>query len=184
MREAMVSRCVAEAWYGNRVHNGHPRPVLAYGRILYFDEATLLAWVHLQLDPAAAPPRIVRGGRNLVTRTELAHLTGLSEAALRHIYANRALTGHPEVVHRDRRALYFDENVSLAWHLARLAAAEHSRPPGRLHNAARRQARPPAGLGRRTPRLTVSTRATNAHRWLYRRFPTSWPNPAMSWLPG
>ena len=145
MREAMVSRCVAEAWYGNRVHNGHPRPVLAYGRSLYFDEATLLAWVHLQLDPAAAPPRIVRGGRNLVTRTELAHLTGLSEAALRHIYANRALTGHPEVVHRDRSALYFDENVSLAWHLARLAAAEHSRPPGRLHNAARRQARPPAG---------------------------------------
>lgn len=117
-----MDRSVAEAWYGNRAHNGHPAPVLASGRRLYFDEAALLAWVRAQLDPAAAPPRIVRGGRLLVTRGELARLTGLSETALRHIYANRAVTGHPEVVHRDRRDLYFDERASLDWHAARLAA--------------------------------------------------------------
>ena len=130
MREALVDRAVAEAWYGNRGHNGYPRPVLASGRNLYFDEAALLAWVHLQLDPTVAAPRIVHGGRSLVARAELARLTGLSEAALRDIYANRAVTGHPEVVHRDRRALYFDEHASLVWHLARLPGAERGRQPG------------------------------------------------------
>jgi hypothetical protein len=129
MRDAMVDNAVAEAWYGNRTHNGYPRPVLASGRTLYFDEAALLAWVQAQLDPAAAAPRIVRGGRNLVTRPELARLTGLSEAVLRHLYANRAVTGHPEVVHRVRRDLYFDEHASLAWHVARLAGPRRGRQP-------------------------------------------------------
>ncbi len=133
MREVRVDRAVAEGWYLNRAHNGHPGPVLAAGRRLYFDEAALLAWIHVQLDPTEPPPRIVRRGRALVTRAELARLTGLSEAALRDIYANRAITGHPEVVHRDRRNLYFDEHVSLAWHTARLASrrtpAERGRAP-------------------------------------------------------
>lgn len=134
LREVMVDRAVAQAWYVNRAHNGHPGPVLASGRRLYFDEAALLAWIHVQLDPTEPPPRIVRGGRSLVTRAELARLTGLSETALRDIYANRAITGHPEVVHRDRRDLYFDEDASLAWHTARLAArrtpAVRGRPSG------------------------------------------------------
>jgi len=133
MRDVMVDRVVAEAWYVNRAHNGHPGPVLAVGRNLYFDEATLLAWIDVQLNPAQAPARIVRGGRKLVTRSELARLTGLSEAALRDIYANRSVTGHPEVVHRDRRDLYFDEHASLTWHAARVASrrtpVERRRPP-------------------------------------------------------
>ena len=129
MRDAVVDRAVAEAWYGNRAHNGYPRPALAYGRTLYFDEAALLAWVQIQRDPTAAAPRIVRGGRTLVTRTELARLTGLSEAVLRHLYVNRAVTGHPKVVHRVRRDLYFDERASLAWHVARRAVARRGRPP-------------------------------------------------------
>jgi len=133
MRDAVVDRAVAEAWYGNRAHNGYPRPVLASGRILYFDEAALLARVQVQRDPTAAAPRIVRGGRTLVTRTELARLTGLSEAVLRHLYANRAVTGHPEVVHRVRPDLYFDERASLAWRVARRAVARpgarRGRPP-------------------------------------------------------
>jgi hypothetical protein len=132
MHEVMIDRAVAEAWYINRAHNGHPGPVLASGRRLYFDEAALLAWIDVQLNPAQAPPRIIRGGRKLVTRAELARLTGLSETALRDIYANRSVTGHPEVVHRERRDLYFDEHASLAWHAARLALrrtpAERSRP--------------------------------------------------------
>jgi hypothetical protein len=131
MSEVMVDRAVAEAWYGNRAHNGHPTPVLASGRRLYFDEAALLAWVNSQLNPTGAPPRIVRGGRPLVTRAELARLTGLSEAALRVIYANRAITGHPEVAHRDRRDVYFDERVSLAWHTARLASRRTGAERGR-----------------------------------------------------
>lgn len=133
LREVIVDRAVADGWYINRAHNGHPGPVLASGRRLYFDEAALRGWIQGQLNPADAPPRIVRGGRSLVTRAELARLIGLSEAALRDIYANRAVTGHPEVVHRDRRDLYFDEHASLAWHAARLASrrtpAERSRPP-------------------------------------------------------
>jgi hypothetical protein len=133
LREVMVDRTVAHAWYVNRAHNGHPGPVLASGRRLYFDEAALLAWIHVQLNPAEAPPRIVRDGRSLVTRAELARLIGLSVAALRVIYANRAVTGHPEVAHRDRRELYFDEHASLAWHAARLASgrtpADRGRPP-------------------------------------------------------
>ena len=120
----------AANWYSGRDHNGHPGPVLAVGRRLYFDEVTLLAWVRAQLDPAAAPPRIVRGGRTLVTRSELARLTGLSEATLAHIYADRAVTGYPEVVHRDRRALYFDERAGLAWHAGRTVPGRRGRGPG------------------------------------------------------
>ena len=131
LREVMVDRTVAEAWYVNRAHNGHPGPVLASGRRLYFDEVALLAWIHVQLNPAEAPPRIVRGGRSLVTRAELARLTGLSVTALRDIYANRAVTGHPEVVHRDRRDVYFDEDASLAWHALRLASRRTPADRGR-----------------------------------------------------
>ena len=143
MRETMVSRCVSEAWYGNRVHNGHPRPVLASGRSLYFDETTLLAWIHLQLDPAAAPPRIATAAPSTSMKTSASPGTW-----------------------RD----WQQPNT------ADLLVDSTTLPAGRLDRL--------PGLGRQTPRLTVSTRATNAHRWLYRRFPTSWPNPAMSWLPG
>lgn len=136
MREAKVDLSVAEAWYLNRAHNGHPGPVLAAGRRLYFDEAALLAWVQVQLNPPTAPARIIRGGRPLVTRAELARLTGLTEAALRDIYANRAVTGHPEVVHRDRRNLYFDEHASLAWHAARRATRRTSPERGRRRRRA------------------------------------------------
>ena len=117
---------MAESWYGSRVHNGHPGPVLAVGRLLYFDEAAVLAWVDDQLNPRVPQPRIVHAGRALVTRAELARLTGLSEAALRHLYADRAATGHPEVAHRDRRHVYFDERASLDWHATRLANARTS----------------------------------------------------------
>jgi hypothetical protein len=119
MRQAGVDHATAENWYRDRAHNGHPLPVLAVGRLLYFDERSLLAWVDAQLDPAPPEPRIVRRGRTLVTRPELARLTGLTEATVAGLYARRATTGHPAAVHRDRRHLYFDEQETLAWHAAR-----------------------------------------------------------------
>jgi predicted DNA-binding transcriptional regulator AlpA len=119
MREVGVDQTTAENWYRDRAHNGHPLPVLAVGRLLYFNEKSLLAWVDAQRDPAPPEPRIVRRGRTLVTRPELARLTGLSEATVAGLYARRATTGHPAAVHRDRRHLYFDEQETLAWHAAR-----------------------------------------------------------------
>ena len=122
MREVGVDQATAENWYRDRTHNGHPLPVLAVGRQLYFDERSLLAWIDAQRDPAPPEPRIVRRGRTLVTRPELARLTGLSEATVAGLYARRATTGHPAAVHRDRRHLYFDEQETLAWHVARTGA--------------------------------------------------------------
>jgi predicted DNA-binding transcriptional regulator AlpA len=127
MREVGVHRATAENWYRDRAHNGHPLPVLAVGRLLYFNEKSLLAWVDAQRDPAPPAPRIVRRGRTLVTRPEVARLTGLSEATVAGLYARRATTGHPAAVHRDRRHLYFDEQETLAWHAARIS--DRSRRP-------------------------------------------------------
>jgi predicted DNA-binding transcriptional regulator AlpA len=127
MREVGVDQATAENWYRDRAHNGHPLPVLAVGRLLYFDEKSLLAWVDAQRDPAPPEPRIVRRGRTLVTRPEVARLTGLSEATVAGLYARRATTGHPAAVHRDRRHLYFDEQETLAWHAARIS--DRSRRP-------------------------------------------------------
>jgi predicted DNA-binding transcriptional regulator AlpA len=127
MREVGVDQATAENWYRDRAHNGHPLPVLAVGRLLYFNEKSLLAWVDAQRDPAPPAPRIVRRGRTLVTRPEVARLTGLSEATVAGLYARRATTGHPAAVHRDRRHLYFDEQETLAWHAARIS--DRSRRP-------------------------------------------------------
>jgi hypothetical protein len=137
MLRAGVDRATAENWYRHRDSNGHPGPVLAVGRRLYYDEAAMVAWVAAQLSSAPPPPRILRRGRVLVTRAELARLTGLTDAAVADLYAHRATTGHPEAVHRDRRHLYFDERDALAWHTARRSAAPHPRATGR-----RRRGRP------------------------------------------
>ena len=61
--------------------------------------------------PSAAPARISRSGRSLITRAELARLSGLSPSALAALYAQRGRTGHPPAAEVDpvRRALYFDE---------------------------------------------------------------------------
>ena len=133
MRQAGVRPATAENWYRDRAHNGHPRPVLAVGRRLYFDEAALRAWVEAQTDPAPPPPRIVRNGRSLVIRAEIVRLTGLSEAVVADLYTHRATTGHPEAVHRDRRHLYFDERDTLGWHAARAAARTVTERKRRRH---------------------------------------------------
>lgn len=127
LRRLGVPATTGEAWYRDRDRNGHPPPVAAVGRRRYFDEATLLAWVHTQLHPAPAPARIVRNGRTLVSRAELARLAGLAEPVLADLYARRATTRHPVAVHRHRSDLYFDETEALAWHSARLAAPSRRR---------------------------------------------------------
>jgi predicted DNA-binding transcriptional regulator AlpA len=127
MREVGVDQTTAENWYRDRAHNGHPLPVLAVGRQLYFDERALRAWIEAQLDPAPPEPRIVRHGRTLVSRPELARLTGLSEATVAGLHARRTTTGHPAAVHRDRHHLYFDERETLAWHAARTGARRRPR---------------------------------------------------------
>jgi predicted DNA-binding transcriptional regulator AlpA len=121
LRRTGVPHSTGDAWYRDRDRNGHPPPVAAVGRRLYFDEALLLSWVRTQLHPGPPPDRVVRNGRSLVSRAELARLSGLSESVLADLYARRATTRHPAAVHRDRRHLYFDETESLAWCSARVA---------------------------------------------------------------
>ena len=67
-------------------------PLAAY--VVSLASIELLTWIDAQLDPAPPEPRIVRRGRTLVTRPELARLTGLSEATVAGLYARRATTGH------------------------------------------------------------------------------------------
>jgi predicted DNA-binding transcriptional regulator AlpA len=68
------------------------------------------------------PDRITRDGRTLITRAEVARLTGLSESAVAGLYSRRAASGHPNAVHRDGRWLYFDEHDILDWHHRRQTA--------------------------------------------------------------
>jgi hypothetical protein len=127
LRRVGVPHRTGDAWYRDRERNGHPHPVSAVGRRRYFDEVVLLAWVHAQLHPEPAPARIVRGGRTLVSRAELAHLAGLPETVLADLHARRATTRHPVAVHRHRHVVYFDETDALAWHTARAAAPSRRR---------------------------------------------------------
>lgn len=78
-----------------------------------------------------APIRIVHAGRSLITRAELARLSGLSVSALAGLYAQRARTGHPPAVTTDpdRGTLYFDEEQVLRWHHTRRHTART--PPAR-----------------------------------------------------
>lgn len=122
MHRLDISQSTAETWYRDRAHNGHPDAVLSIGRRLYFDEAAILRWARHQLQPAPPPARIEREGRSLITRAELARITGLSEATLTALYSHRTDSGHPEIAHRDRRWLYFDEADALAWHQRRQSA--------------------------------------------------------------
>ena len=148
MRQAGVRPAVAANWYRDRADNGHPRPVLAVGRRLYFDEEALRAWVAAQTDPAPPPARIVRGGRSLVTRAEIVRLTGLSEAVVADLYAHRATTGHPGAVHRDRHHLYFDETDTLGWHAARTAAMTVIGSKRRGHRCLKGSPGPRSGMER------------------------------------
>jgi predicted DNA-binding transcriptional regulator AlpA len=115
-RQLGIARATAERWYQDRASNGHPEPVLREGRRLFFDEAELLAWGRAQQERRTPPPRITRDGHTLITRAELARITGVSEQHLAGLYSQRAESGHPEAVHREGQFLYFDEAECREWH--------------------------------------------------------------------
>lgn len=134
-----IGRSTAEGWYRDRATNGHPEPVATEGRLLLWDEKELLAFAREQLDPAPTPDRIVRDGRTLITRAEAARLCRFAESHLLALYAQRAETGHPEVVHREGRRVYFDEVAMRAfiaqWRAAKVAgltAVDRSGDPAEL----------------------------------------------------
>jgi predicted DNA-binding transcriptional regulator AlpA len=161
VRRLGIGQSTAEAWYRDRDRNGHPAPVLAVGRRLFFDEAELLAWARQHAHPA---DRITREGRTLVARAEVGRLTGLSQPALHALYAQRATSGHPEPAYRAGRRLYFDEAEVLAWDQARrvgkqagLTEVDRRGDPEELvdrHEAARL-------LGYSSPKVIDSYRARN-----------------------
>jgi hypothetical protein len=69
-----------------------------------------------------APPRVVCAGRSLISRAELARLSGLAVSTLASLYSSRATNGHPGAVHVDLThgaALYFDEEDALRWYRGR-----------------------------------------------------------------
>jgi hypothetical protein len=141
MRQLGIARVTAERWYRARRENGHPAPVLTLGHSLYFDEAALLAWGRAQQQRRRANPqaRIIRDGRTLVNRAELARMIGVGEQHLASLYAQRARTGHPEAVLREGRSLYFDEADCREWHhrytaakLATLTEVDRSGDPDEL----------------------------------------------------
>lgn len=89
-----------------------------------------------------APPRIVRAGRSLVTRAEVARLSGVAKSTLATLYSHRRQNGHPPAVHThpEYGALYFDEEETLRWHRGRqglgakvrVAGVNHSGDPDEL----------------------------------------------------
>lgn len=138
-RQLGIARATAERWYQDRAENGHPEPVLRDGRRLFFDETELLAWGRGQLERRSPPPRITRDGRTLITRAELARITGLGEQHLASLYSQRTENGHPEAVLQEGRWLYFDELACREWHdrytaakLATLSEVDRSGDPDEL----------------------------------------------------
>ncbi|GAA5172530.1 hypothetical protein GCM10023321_72500 [Pseudonocardia eucalypti] len=62
------------------------------------------------------------GGRRLITRADMAHISGASMPTLHRWYAEREHNHHPEPVHTEGRRLFFDEQQWRQWHAAHLAA--------------------------------------------------------------
>jgi predicted DNA-binding transcriptional regulator AlpA len=142
-----ISRPTAERWFRDREDNAHPPPVLVVGRTMYFDETDLVTWARARIGRPGAAPRVNRDGRTLITRAELARLTGWTEQYLTDLYSLRATSGHPEAVHREGPRLYFDESQCLSWYerhraakRASLTEIDRTGPPDELvdrHEAAR-----------------------------------------------
>ena len=61
-------------------------------------------------------------GRVVVNRAELVEQLGMAEPTLARLYTQRATTGHPEVVHREGRRLFFDEAQMRVWAAVRIDA--------------------------------------------------------------
>lgn len=83
-----------------------------------------------------APARIVRAGRSLVTRAEIARLSGVAKSTLAALYSHRGKTGHPPVVHThpEYGTLYFDEEETLRWHRGRQGLGNKVRVAGVRHS--------------------------------------------------
>lgn len=102
-------------WYAARGRNGHPEGILLEGRV-YLDEQLWRSW----RDGHAADRRVING-RVMVSRVELARVTGQPTSTLARWYAERASNGHPEGERLDKR-LYVDEKEWQRWHRDHQAA--------------------------------------------------------------
>lgn len=65
-------------------------------------------------------------GRRLITRADMARISGASMPTLHRWYAERARNHHPEPVETDGKRLLFDETQWRQWHAAHLAAKKAS----------------------------------------------------------
>ncbi|MDN5751277.1 MAG: hypothetical protein L0I24_11175 [Pseudonocardia sp.] len=102
-------------WWAARARNGHPDGITLDGR-LYVDEQQWLEW-----RAGHSAYRRVLDGRVVVSRTELARVTGQPISTLAQWYGERAHNGHPEGIKLGRQ-LYVDEQQWHAWHREHTAA--------------------------------------------------------------
>lgn len=102
-------------WWAARARNGHPDGITLDGR-LYVDEQQWRDW-----RAGHSADRRVLEGRVVVSRTELARVTGTPISTLAQWYGERARNGHPEGIKIGSR-LYVDEQQWHTWHGEHTAA--------------------------------------------------------------
>jgi hypothetical protein len=144
-----------EKWYRERAANGHPEAAGTVGRRLAWDAVAWDRWY-----TARRPASPVQPG--LLTRDELAAEHGLSRHALKSLWAERAVNGHPEPAHRVGKALYWDAGLWAAWYEEHRAAEPAE--PGDLLT--------PAEVAR------VLGLAQSSVAVYVKRPPAGWPDPA------
>jgi hypothetical protein len=72
----------------------------------------------------------------LVTRAEVARLSGVAKSTLATLYSHRGQNGHPPAVHThpEYGTLYFDEEATLRWHRRRQGLVSKVRVAGINHS--------------------------------------------------
>ncbi|MGI8332563.1 hypothetical protein ACRYCC_21645 [Actinomadura scrupuli] len=150
-----VGLSTLEKWYRERAANGHPEAAGTVGNRLAWDAVEWDRWYSARRSAPSAPP-------GLRTRDELAAEHGLSRHALKSLWAERAVNGHPEPARQVGRALYWDGGQWAAWYEGHRASAAGE--PGELVTLA--EAARILGLAQSSVTVYV------------KRPPAGWPEPA------